>query len=763
MTEEKIAKGDFIDYSLEKNNSTTIPVFSPKEIYTPCSEDNYIFSFRGSLSESIPDKDKYNFTLSLSYPIGITFLCWFEESDKSDNNAIISCFSDRNIKDNLIVIEQTIITYKNKNYFNFKSLIEYFEVCYSGQFIQAEERLKIDNTFKEMNDYKYSKISKALSFKLYTISNNIPYNNYSLKIKMDITFNNGSYAEKKASCSLVDVLNKTEDFLFYQNEYKCFLNLGEFLFNSEEINFNNKSAVTISLNNDEINGLKNLDLEQRSPLKTISLNDNDNNEDISDYNLTYLNLSLNNKNDLGDDCLNKGKIKLIGSFSNDIEEEIIFDLPLSFPSTKLKCKVSGAKKYQNVDIICKNQKEIKLFEELVIEKGFITKNKKELFYINGTKINFNKTQYCKDYNTYHFKKAKSRTKSNFYILKTITTKEQMNQGKFFISIGLKTPFDEIVPQISIKLLNKNTKNKLRNLNSEIISLESINAKCEPILQKNNYANLSCSIGNNLMSGNGDLSEIEFDTDEIDTISGFNGQTHIEQINTSQLLTQSTSNNISDEKSYIDSLNNLPILDIESINGDLCQNEGSFSIIANYKKNSSLQAISYNKISISLSYPDSFAICDISTKQDNNNIIIECLNQEQFSLSQILLETTVIKDNKGNNLFRLNNFTSSNQFSCKVGISKKKNNTFDYKDAAVLGIVILIIILVIIAIISGCCGKYIKYLKDKGYLPCKPPSPNADKSQFNDSNNIGLNEKDNYQEDPLKELNNPENNRTNDKI
>jgi len=42
--------------------------------------------------------------------------------------------------------------------------------------------------FKEVSDYKFSKISYSLNFKLYTISSQMADKNYSLNINMTITF-----------------------------------------------------------------------------------------------------------------------------------------------------------------------------------------------------------------------------------------------------------------------------------------------------------------------------------------------------------------------------------------------------------------------------------------------------------------------------------------------------------------------------------------------------------------------------------------------
>ena len=164
----------------------------------------------------------FHFSTILNLICGLTFFCWFDKTDIGFNNATISCISDRNLKNVSVIIEQNVIRKNGKDYFSLKSINEHFDECSSGKLIQAVERLNISHAFKEVSDYKFSKISYSLNFKLYTISSQMADKNYSLNINMTITFKNESFFDKKANCSLIDYINKTNDFLFYENEYRCF-------------------------------------------------------------------------------------------------------------------------------------------------------------------------------------------------------------------------------------------------------------------------------------------------------------------------------------------------------------------------------------------------------------------------------------------------------------------------------------------------------------------------------------------------------------
>ena len=64
----------------------------------------------------------------------------------------------------------------------------------------------------------------------------------------------------------------------------------------------------------------------------------------------------------------------------------------------------------------------------------------------------------------------------------------------------------------------------------------------------------------------------------------------------------------------------------------------------------------------LSIPESSSLCQI-----NINVIITmtCENKDKFDESQILIEKSVIKDQKGNDIFIVNSFTNLEVFGCDI--------------------------------------------------------------------------------------------------
>ena len=79
-------------------------------------------------------------------------------------------------------------------------------------------------------------------------------------------------------------------------------------------------------------------------------------------------------------CDSTGILKLKGKFDSDIEEEIIFEFPLSHPKTNIKCEIEKTKKNKESEIYCKVQKGFKNIKSLIIEPRLIQEKKRIIIY-----------------------------------------------------------------------------------------------------------------------------------------------------------------------------------------------------------------------------------------------------------------------------------------------------------------------------------------------------------------------------------------------
>lgn len=131
----------------------------------------------------------------------------------------------------------------------------------------------------------------------------------------------------------------------------------DILINQTKIILNNTNATNITINNlaDCVDYFEEKNKEIFPPTLEISLLENIN------------------------ECKESGKFRIRGKFSNDINEEMSFELPLSFPASSVKCTVKEALSNENVQMICKVQKGFKFVKSLVIEQRMIKKGVKNYF------------------------------------------------------------------------------------------------------------------------------------------------------------------------------------------------------------------------------------------------------------------------------------------------------------------------------------------------------------------------------------------------
>ena len=102
----------------------------------------------------------------------------------------------------------------------------------------------------------------------------------------------------------------------------------------------------------------------------------------------------------------RGKFKIKGKFTSDVTEKMVFYLPLSYPSSKVKCKVDEAKANEDVEVSCKVEKKFKKVKFLVIENRLLKTKSKEVVFINKKSIKLDEE--CQFENYYHYKLEKSK-------------------------------------------------------------------------------------------------------------------------------------------------------------------------------------------------------------------------------------------------------------------------------------------------------------------------------------------------------------------
>ena len=143
-------------------------------------------------------------------------------------------------------------------------------------------------------------------------------------------------------------------------------------------------------------------------------------------------------------CERRGILRVIGQFSEDINEEMTFELPFSFPASKIKCRIYYAEANTDAEMTCKMQKVRKYltFKDFVIEPRLIKKKSMEMLYIQKQKYSLGTESKCESYNDIKARLAQKRRSADFTFIQTGLVREsnEFNKqytGSFFLALTLK--------------------------------------------------------------------------------------------------------------------------------------------------------------------------------------------------------------------------------------------------------------------------------------------------------------------------------------
>ena len=447
LTNDAIKLGKLYDYSMSKSKiGYKIPTFTTRNIKENNAHDELIIE--GTLNEDVKNKLKFN--LRLTYPEATSMLCSLLSFEAGHSS--IKCKVDRDINSELVILEQTIIRYENEEIMAITGMISKKNItCENGLLREAKEKIANGISFRKVTNFNLNG-KNEFSFILEAILSKEYNEGYNFILSIIVLI--GNYRKEKDS---ICTLQNTTKNKFIHGYFKCVTQV-----NYEEyrnINFNKTESITISPYNTNIAGVFDQDRNRLNPLLNITANDNIGSELISFQPKRLAKI---------EECMNKGKFRIIGTFDG-IFEENNFEFPLSYPSVNVKCKVEVAEEDKEVEIICKLQKELKDIKSLAIESRIVTKRHKEILFIN----NFNNIIFesismsCENYNRIKFNKAIRNQRANFTFLTISNFNPSVNSrlfANFFITME-KNPnesFAEIKIPINAKY-SMDSKNKFGEL------------------------------------------------------------------------------------------------------------------------------------------------------------------------------------------------------------------------------------------------------------------------------------------------------------
>ena len=641
LTDDAIANGEVKDYSkpeqAEIPPSFTFDSMDEQE----CSKDGK-FLIKGTLSEE--KKINGQFSIPLTYPEGITLTCSFEDQD-------IQCIADKELDDS-VIIEQMVISEGGEELFILQKVIQDSMSCANGLKVQAEEKTNVAVSFRQV--CKIEEKPSGFSFFFFALVNkNLPQS-YVLEINV-IVMIGGSPVEKVAKCTLKEAVTVTGSPV--QGDFECEVAL-------ESGEKAETKDLSLSPNNGNIGGCAELTPEELSPSATDEAIKNG---EISDFSLPE------NKNKVPPSftistmnfakCASKGKIKVEGEFSEEIKEEMTFELPFSFPAAKVKCTVESATAKQKVEIVCKMQKVKKslMFKQLIIEPRLLKKKRAEMLYVQKANIELEEEEgiKCENYNDIKLQLAKRRKENAKFSFIQIGRPTGFNFW-FFLALTKKLPTVEFT-SMTIEVTLTIEKNRRRNLDTVELD-DDTTIKCTP--NKDQGTENSCPL--NCEGKGSNPVAVEFEDDKI---SGAPDKVTID----------TNPNPDYSKKTALEEFDKLPSLTVANIASNNCSNTGKYIIEGTFTGTLN----NANDMTIPFDSPDSSGLCNLEV--ESNNFKLNCENKEEFDVSEIMLSPKVVYDKSGNEaLFKISNdFTAPKPFACAIG-----NLTTSEPDSTISSLIII---------------------------------------------------------------------------
>ena len=632
LTDDAIAAG------LIKNctaDPSVPPIFYAEKV-GECDESGK-FTIEGSLSE---DKTiTSTFTLSLTYPQGTLLTCSFVDKK-------IQCIADNEIK-GTIIMEQTIVTSGAEELFILTNFTSENMTCSNGLKLQAEEKLNVDVSFRQVSHPQ--KTDNGLSFFFAGFANSELKTTTPIQINVIVVIG-GNNVEKVAECKLRENVKPTKGEQT-QGDFDCNVPL-------ESGEDAKPESLTISENNDNIGGCSDLSAEEASPSLTEEAIENadsatsalsqtidfsvEENKEIVPPSFKVTNINM-------DGCNTRGKLTVTGTFSEEITEEMTFDLPFSFPKAKAKCTVDEAQANTEVQIICKMNKVRKFlkFKSFVIEPRLIKKKSMEMLYIEPSTVELTEERFCESYDEVKKRHAINRRGAPFSFLQM---GRPANFGWLFFMAITQTPgassFDSSINiEVTVTIEAERRRRNLQRILADTVADKGIDCTTDTETQTDKTAVVKCG------EGEGKAKRTDFNSDNIA------GAPDNAKVPESELP----------KKEDLTKIDNLPSITITNIASNKCSTTGKYIIEG--KSDETFE--NPEKFTIPFSSPDSSGLC--TAKVNDKKVTINCDNTEEFQAPDFIsIDPQLIKYDNGTGIFKIAEAFTAAGFSCAISDDSLKN-------------------------------------------------------------------------------------------
>ena len=603
------------------NTVIKTPSFIIDEIDKSNCNNNGKFTLKGTMSDDF--SKNITFELPITSPENVTASCTIKEA-KNNEKIDVECQTNEEINGKIQIAQKSIFDENKNELFLIKSYESNEALkCLNSKILTLKELINYTITFRQVCHYNYNKLNKEVEFLFIgLIFQNIKKDD---EIQFTVLQSNDTHQySKDIKCFSVSNVNPAEE------------NYVQAIFNCKfSTDLDNLKKIKI-LSSKQVSGLEQINEYQKDPnLTDLNINKTVNVEGVGkviDFYQDNSYIPILEINEIKTDkCKEKGKITIKGEFNEDIKKKFDFEIPLSYPSSTIRCTAPKTKKRVKVSITCKTQKDFFDRKNLIIEPRIIYQKNKELLFVK--KYNLEKEFSCADFNQLEKRISEEKYNSNYTFLQT-NNFNIPKPGKvitFRIVIYYNSDKKDYMKKLPVRIAYNKKISKLRNLDddNEITDEEDKDAECD--LEKENDGKLlfyNCSAEADISN----KSEINNFHIEYDNISGlFEGSTN--PIETDEFIEKNLTINYAE----LDTSKNIIFLKNINISGVNCSETGQFTISGEIT-----DKISSGKIYIDyLNPPDIGAICSFDDTGANTELIMHCHNEDDFELENIMIDSQLI--------------------------------------------------------------------------------------------------------------------------
>ena len=284
-----------------------------------------------------------------------------------------------------------------------------------------------------------------------------------------------------------------------------------------------------------------------------------------------------------------------------------FEIPLTYPSSSIKCSSPRANSNKEISIDCKIQKDFYNIKEIFIEPIIIKKKNKEILFVNKTYLSNLENINCIDYNQKQLETSKQKYDSNSTFVQTNTFNIIDNRILFNLIIYSLNAIYEDYIQIFVTITKRLS--SLRNLQE--IDEEKIN--CKLVKESGSqFGKYICEVNSKDINNKDQIETFIIESDEM---PGFS-ETNTNPIETDENIQKNKINNYSEPE-----ITTLVVPMLKNINfeEDNCINDGIFKLKGDLiNKDVSEKGLNYELNFINP--PDSGAICSFNETKKDSRII-----------------------------------------------------------------------------------------------------------------------------------------------